>query len=56
MAPEAPNVSASNADNANMGDEVVRGTSATLNPSAAMKFENHDAGTARRIQRPEKLK
>ena len=27
-----------------------------LNPSVAMKFENHDAGTARRIRRPEKLK
>ena len=32
------------------------GTSATLNPSTEMKFENHDAGTARRIQRPQKLK
>ena len=34
----------------------LRGISAPLNPSAAMKFENRDAGTARRIRRPEKLK
>ena len=49
MAPEAPNVSARET-------KWLRRTSATLNPSTAMNFQNHHAGTARRIQHPEKLK
>ena len=49
MAAEAPDVFA-------WETMWLTGTSATLNPSTEMKFENHDAGTARRIQRPQKLK
>ena len=33
----------------------LRGVPATLNPSAVTKFENHDVGTARQIQRPGKI-
>ena len=33
--------------------KLLKGTSATLNPSVAMKSENHDAGVARQIRRPE---
>ena len=57
VAPEgALNVSARGADDSGMGDEVAQREITDAESSAATKSENRDAGTARRIQRPEKLK
>ena len=48
-APGAPSVLAGHMDDVNMADEVAQGAPVMLYSSVAMKLENRDAGTARRI-------
>ena len=57
VAPEvAPNVSARGADDVDMGDEVAQRGVSDAESVGVTKFEKHDVGTARQIQRPGKSK
>ena len=57
VAPEvAPNVSARGADDVDMGDEVAQRGVSDAESVGATNFEILDDGTARQIQRPERLR